>query len=424
MTTQATIPDDRFRPAAPAAASRLRQALLLAVALLLVVLYRRPDQFSAPYIWAEDGVVNIPDFLASGWSSVLHPIAGYFSVPIKLINALAMQLSLRWFPEISFVLTLLASYGVLAAVAFSPTRLRWPLLCALVILFIPTESEVFGVALLIGWWTSLLALLPLYWNEEGRRPLLRLFLLAVGGLSSPLIVGIAPLYVLRAAVTRRRDDIVTTLAALMLAALQYQSISRANIVRDAGVSIKLDLIVEKFFGYYLAVGNNFVQSGLAMYLGLALIAFIVASWIAHRRELGLTFVLLGGSLGAAIASAVLRMPLEVINPAFAAARYFFFAYVVIGWIIVQLASLDKAGLRLASCALLAVAARNGLENGRRLHAHLDWRAQIDSCLHSPAAYSIPIHTFGGLDQAWHVDLTAAQCRTLLSRSLFDGEPAP
>jgi hypothetical protein len=423
MTTSATSTADLPLPAARRAVpTRLQQALLLAAALLLVLFYRRPDQFYAPYIWGEDGVVNLPDYLASGWASVFHPIAGYYSVPMKFISVLSMQLSFLWSPEISFVLTLLASYGVLAAVAFAPTRLRWPLGCALAILFIPTEAEVFGVTLLVFWWTSLLALLPLYWNEEGRRPLLRLFLLAVGALSSPFIIGIAPLYAVRVAVTRRRDDIVAMVVAFAFAALQYHAVHGA--VQDAGASIKLGAIIEKFFGYYLAVGNNFVQSGLALYLGLALIAFIVVSWVAYRRELGLTFVLLGGSLGAAIASAVLRLPIENINPAYSAARYFFFAFVVLSWILVQLASLDKAGMRLASCMLLAFATRNALENGRRTHAHLNWRAEIATCLQSATPYKVPIHTHGGLDQVWHVEFSAAQCRTLVSRSLFDAEPAP
>lgn len=417
---------DRFQSAAPEPARRptLRNALLLAFAMLLVMLYRRPDQFFDPYVWAEDGVVNIPDFLAHGWGSLTHSIAGYYSVPIKLLNALAAQLSFRWYPEISFVLTLLASYGVAAAIAFTPTLLRWRFLCAIAVLLVPTDSEVFGVALLIGWWTSLLVLLPLYWNTESRSEVLRLCLLTIGALSSPLIVGAAPLYVLRAAVTRRRADIVTMIVALAFAVLQYLAIRHAGLIGDRPAGIDPGLVFEKFFGYYLAVTNNFAQSGLAVYLGLAFAAFLFVAWAIHRRELGLTFILLGGSLGAAIASAVLRIPIDVIHPTLVAARYFFFAYVLIGWILIQFASLDKAGLSLASCLLLTAGARNALDNARRHHAHLDWRAHVQACIASPTTYALPIHTHGAISQAWKLTLTPAQCAELVRRSLFDNRVGP
>lgn len=74
------------------------KALALAVITLLVMLLRRPDQFAAPYVWVEDGTVNLRDFLEHGWTSLWHPISGYYSVPIKFVHALSVTLSFRWLP--------------------------------------------------------------------------------------------------------------------------------------------------------------------------------------------------------------------------------------------------------------------------------------------------------------------------------------
>ena len=114
------------------------------VVFLSVLVFRRPDQFLAPYIWVEDGTINLPDFLAHGWSFVAHPIVGYISLPIRVIFGLATSLSFRWLPEIAFVLAMLFAFGIVAAVACSPTALRHRFLCATAMLVIPTNPEVFG----------------------------------------------------------------------------------------------------------------------------------------------------------------------------------------------------------------------------------------------------------------------------------------
>ena len=77
-------------------------ALLAAIAgaTLLAMALRRPDQWSAPAVWIEEGTVALPDYVANGWSSVLHPMMGYLVLPTKLILATAATLSFRWLPEI------------------------------------------------------------------------------------------------------------------------------------------------------------------------------------------------------------------------------------------------------------------------------------------------------------------------------------
>jgi hypothetical protein len=88
------------------------------------------DQFAFPAVWVEGGTVNIPDYLEHEWRSAVHPIQGYFSLPIRLLHALAQTLSFRWLPEIGLWLSVAFIYGVLATIATAPTTLRLPFVCA------------------------------------------------------------------------------------------------------------------------------------------------------------------------------------------------------------------------------------------------------------------------------------------------------
>lgn len=403
---------------------RTIKAVLLGVAVVLVLWFRRPDQFAAPYVWVEDGTVNLRDFLEHGWASLWHPINGYFSVPIKFVHALSMSLSFRWLPEISLVLTVLFTYAVLAVVAFAPTRLRWPFLCALGVLLIPTDAETFAVSLYVGWWGTLLALIPLVWNQESRHEGLRLGLLALGGLSSPLIVGLAPLYAIRAIALRRRNELIVAVLAAVLAAAQAIAMSKAAILPSAGMlNVDVAVVIGKFFGYYLIVAETFAKTGGTLYVGLALVAFVAASWWVYRRELGLAFLLLGMALVVAIVFSTARVSVDAIHPIFGGPRYFFFPYILLSWILLQLASLEHAGTRLVACMLLAASIRNMLDGGRRTHATLDWRAQVEACTSEPT-YRIPVHFAGDSNNVWQVEMSGEECRRLVQRSLFDNKVIP
>src|SRR5512135_1935163 len=157
-------------------------AVLAAIALgtLFAMILRRPDQWAAPYLWIEEGTVMLPDFAASGWRTLFHPVNGYFLLPSKIILSLSATLSFRWLPEIEYWLTLAFTAGVLAAIAFSPTGLKYRAACALAVLALPLDSEVYAMSSLAFWWGTLLAVLPLLWRREGPQyPLVRWGLLVV-----------------------------------------------------------------------------------------------------------------------------------------------------------------------------------------------------------------------------------------------------
>ena len=396
---------------------------LLGAATLLALWYRRPDQFLNPAVWVEDGTVNIPDYVANGWASLFHPIAGYFSLPIKFLHAIAQTLSFRWLPELGLWLSVLFTYGVLAIVATTPTTLRLPFVCAAATLAIPCDSEVFAVSLYVGWWGSLLALPPLFWRDDGKpRTALRLSLIVVGGLSSPFVVVLAPLYALRAAVRRTRVDYLCFAVCAVVTIAQIASLKWHGSPSMGAISLAPLVIIEKFFGYFVVGTSTPGMNDAIVYIGFALVGFIAWAWLQHRRELGFTFLLVAAALAAAITATLVRIPVEAIHPKLAGPRYFFYPFVMLTWLLVQIAAIEKSAMRVAATIVLALACRNALEVAQRRHETIDWRANVEQCLGQPT-HIMPIHFAGALAAHWQTSLTREQCRQLVGQSWFDNKIA-
>jgi hypothetical protein len=406
-----------------------RTGFLLAIicaGTVTVLVLRRPDQWSAPAIWIEEGTRALPDFVANGWSSLFHPMMGYLVLPTKIILATSATLSFRWLPEIEYALTLAFTAGVLAAVAFSPTELKWRAVCALALLALPTDSEAFATSAYAFWWGSLLVALPLLWRREGRQyPVLRSGLLIVGGLSSPLVIALSPLYALRAAIVRSRAAFSDLVLAGATAALQARFLAQTTqTANTAYSSITPTVFVRKFFGYFLDVPVPFgAHDAVTLMIGAVFLLVLIVCSLRWRRELGPAyFFLLAAFLIAAVAS-VARVPIASIHPAFAGPRYFFLPFAFLSWAVAQLAALDAKLPRTVALIVATLVVRNALDVGQRRHDPLDWRGAVEHCL-AADAYDLPVHWDGRAAFAWKVRLTGADCRRLVGQSLFDNRLGP
>lgn len=397
----------------------IRRGFLLAVLTIVVLVFRRPDQFSNPYIWVEDGTTILNQYLEHGWLTLFYPVNGYFITPTKIIHTLSTALSFRWFPEISYWLTMLFTISVVWAIAFYPTQLRHRTWCAISVLFIPTGSEVFAVSEYAFWWGGLLLFMPLLWKQNDEKLSARLFLIAFGGLASPLVIFLSPAYLLRTVFTRTRVDKLVAMAVIGVAGIQALTIhSSAQSPQWDKLSFSIPLLAGKFFGWFeywsLNPAMTPIIAGAAILLGLIL---LVSCWPKLRR-FDLAMLLLCASLPLCILSAILRAPLPAIDPYITAPRYFFYPFILISWILIQ--SLDST--RPLRC-FFAIAALVGAWVNFLLfapwhHSFLDWRKQVDECLARPA-FTFQIHFQGRADSQWGEQLTNAQCRSLVESSLFD-----
>jgi hypothetical protein len=398
----------------------------LFLATIVALLIRRPDQLLRPYLWVEDGRVNLPAFAAQGWSMVVEPIVGYLSVPMRAVFAIAASISFRWLPELLAALTVAATFAVVATIAMAPTLLRYRSLCAIAVLLVPTAPEVFGVSLYLLWWFSLLAVLPVLWAiQPGNHMGARVVLLIVGGLSSTLIIALLPLYLLRAALLRNAGEIIVLVIAIALAATQFSVMNSHGAHMELPLSwLSAEATVSRFLGMYPLWWPRIPYPAGYLSLGLAFAVFLalaIRPAAQNERLVRGTFVLLAALLVLTIAASILRVRPEDMHSVAAGPRYFFLPYAIISWLLIQIAANARGHWRSIAVILLLTATLNALVHGRARHPPKPWRTHVERCTGSDF-YSFPIHYEGYAAHGitWSVTLSGNDCRRLLRRSLIDG----
>lgn len=405
-------------------AKHLRQADYYPIALfaifLCVLLLRCWPRVISPQVWAEDGLLVLSGFIERGWEAFFEPVNGYWQLIGKSISALSLGISVFYYPLLSAVLSCVFAVLVGLAVALSPTVLRGRLFCALALFLVPTNPEVFGLPLYAFWWAAVLLFLLVLWDEKHANIGWRTLFLLVGGLSSPVIVLIAPILYWRALRYRQARG-ERWLAALATATvlLQLSYILGGSAAAYPSLGALAVHVPPKFLGGFL-VGNLGVAT-VWMWLGSAA---LVACWLAwlwrdvvHSGRWVLSYLLVG-----TIALSVIRIDPAVLTYV-AGARYFFYSGILLAWILIQLYCADIPWLlRGAVLALAALALLNLLPVLTRYHHDLQWQAHVRSCRLFPE-YRIPVEVDG--TQAvpgWEIHLRGDSCAALLQRDLLVSPP--
>jgi hypothetical protein len=378
-----------------------------------ILFARRPDQFVQPYVWIEDGFQTLRAFLEGGARILYQPSNGYLITASKLISYIAFVTSIRWAPEIEAVLAVVCTCAVTAAIAFAPTNLRWPFLCALAALFVPTGAELFAVSAYSCWWTGLLLLLALLWNADRGLLTLRVAFILIGGLSCPLIISLSPLFAVRAALVRRRDEyvamgFVALAAAAQVYALHTQSFS--DVVGGGFNPLVVWVAARRFVG-------GFVQLDALGPFILVVLTLVV--WLLRNR-LDKYFYFLVTAYVIVCASVVLRMPLDWflrMDASGEGVRYFFYPFVLLMWLLFWLAREEGGLTRWMIMAVVAVSIVLGSPYMRWRHDFIDWRGQLRECVSSDR-YEIPIHYLGSAQDVWLAKFTGEECKALLAKSFF------
>jgi uncharacterized membrane protein (UPF0136 family) len=412
-------------PGAPQPGLRARRPLIVASAVsivtLIALILRRPSQFSNPYVWVEDGRDLLPHFVKYGWQTLFEPVAGYILIPNKLINAAAVSLSFRWLPEISLLLCVLFTLIVILVIALSPTRLRAPVLCAFAVLAVPTDPEVFTTSAYALWWGSLLAVMPIFWDEQ-RAPSLRcrLPLVVVGALSSPFIIFLAPLYLARAIWLRRRSEWILAVVAGMLAVVQAALVVLNTVPSGKPYQLPgIPIVIGKFVGNYFWWSPDSASPALAAGIGCAALLVCAVYALAQRQRNGVVIALVAACLLLSIVASTGRVTVDPLDPFNAGPRYFFYPYIFISWLLIQLMAEARGVARFLLIALLVAPLPHALQHGQRTHEHLDWRDEVRRCTNGTAVEGIPIHVAGYLSFVWRSPLSPDACRALVRESLFD-----
>lgn len=396
--------------------SKYYPAVLFTV-FLGALLLRCWPRLVSPQVWAEDGTQVLYGFINSGWGAFFQPVNGYLVLMVKLISATALSVSIYHYPLISIILSCLFAVLVGLAVALSPTVLRGKFFCALAIFLVPSDAEVFGLPLYALWWTGILLLLLVLWDEKHTSPIWRTGFLLIGGLSTPIVVMILPLLYYRVFLYRgARVEQWLALLATSIALWQLSFMIAGPTAQMPALASLALYIVPKFLGGFLLgnIGGNLVLSWL---FGVALIACILL-WFrydtSHKGRWVLLYLLAG-----VIALSVVRIDPAVLNARYAGPRYFYYPFVVLLWILIQIYSV-KIGVRYRRLAtgIIALAMINMMPVLTRFHEDLDWQAHLRSCRLFPE-YNIPVELDGKqIVLGWELKLKREGCDSFLRRDSF------
>jgi hypothetical protein len=383
---------------------------------------RRWAQWISPQVWNEEGAPEpllnagslLPDYIHFGWRAFFMPVNDYLFIVPKTISGLALTLSFSHYPFISTIISWLFITLVALAITYCPTHLKGKALCAISLFLVPCDPEVFGLTSYTFWWASLLLFLIALWDEMQPLTWLRLVLLSIAGLSTPVIVLVLPLLYVRAWLYRqRRGEIVIAVVATAISAVQLFFILHGVASGAAPLRSALTRTLPTFLGRFLLSTENIQwQWAAALFLLLTICYWVF--W--NRRSLTVWSVvyLLFGS----IALVVARVDPAILHPQLAGPRYFFFPFVLLGWILIQCYhSTRSVGIRVGVILFGGLALGGAVRVWSRTHDDLNWVAHVRSCAVFQN-YTVPIQCDGHLESAWSLKLTGKQCKQLLDRELI------
>lgn len=395
------------------------------VIISIVLLYlRRPDQFTAPHIWAEDGTYNIPSVLEHGIGALFTPVSGFLVVPAKIITYLSLLISGPYYPEVSTALAVLLNVGVVVAVAYSPTILTARYLCALSLLLIPCDVEPHAVPLMAFWFTTLLTILASIWtaNPTTNQRKLQIAFIIIGGLSSPVGIALLPIFFIRAFVYRNRGEIAAFITALALAAVQYVVLQTYDAYSTpTGLSFSnLGHVFERYFSWYLFY--PFKEENITIYLAVSVFISITAlgvrAWCAGNKTPAVLFSL----FLITILISVARIPIDWIDPYLAGPRYYFYPYIMLSWTLLSLWGNATPREKSFLGVLFLLIIINSTHRFSRYHDHISWREELSLCIRTKGDHKPRIHSDGNIAHTWRMkQLSHQDCKTLANSGIWSGK---
>lgn len=325
--------------------------LVMMISASVLIAFRRPDQIINPEVWNEDGIFIIPQIIQGGFLVIFEPVNGYLIIPSRLISWLSLQAPLEYYPLVSTWLGAVVQGACVAAVALSPTTLRWPFVCAAFMVFLPVNPEVYLLPQYAFWWTTCLLFLALIWTPDVSQRL-RCAFIVIGGFSSPMVIILFPLFVIRLAYTRARDDFVALAVVAAVSVLQLYFILLGDPAQTEPFHVVdiLPVISVFFAGWTTYAGHS--QS---LFIGVAILVVLASGILMVPRKDRFFYFLTGLMLSGAVASSVLRAPIEMMSPVGNGPRYFFLPLVLIAWMVVWLLASWRLPAMMAGALIIFVA---------------------------------------------------------------------
>ena len=404
--------------------SKAKKNWILLGILCSLLLLRAWPRLLYPGVWVEDGTLNFYGFVTRGLIFFTEPQNGYYFVIPKIITALSASVSAYFYPEIATLLTILFTVAILVMLVRLPLHLRGGIWLAIVCLLIPAWGECFALPSYTFWWASLLLFAFIFWDEQAaaRYIWFRIIAIALASLSAPVCLVTLPLFWARVIwfwqKPNRNTEILIACPATLCAAIQLIPVladGKGKVGANVSTALSaINPIVTKFLGGYV-LGNLLPK--FAAIAGIAALIYIIAGMVRHRRNVwlwALCYLWL-----AAILMSIARVNIHIIGPMGGGPRYFFYPYLLLGWLTLQFVFIDENRyFRLAGLLVLILSVANALPCLPRGRIdRLPWRNHLLSCQHFPN-YTIPIHFAGKAHFTWNIGMSGENCQQIRQNDFF------
>lgn len=382
--------------------------VLLAFALLLL---RAWPRLIYPEVWIEDGTENIYGLVNYGSIDIFSPVGGYLVLVPKFITLISLWVSFVYYPLISTILAWTFTIFVFIVIAKSPLYLKGRIFLATACMLILSDPECFGLPMYTYWWSSLLLFVMVFW-KPGQYTLLRIILIFLASLSSPVCLVTLPLFLVRCFIFKQdRSELGLFGAALICALIQIYVMYSNDKSADINLLYSYRAI-SIFLGSYV-IGN--IDPGFNWLAGCLLFGFM--GWGLYKNR-SFSLIALYYLFLVSILMSIYRVDINILNPVNAGPRYFFFPYILLSWILIQLAFDGRyLILRVGAIFFLLSSVANAIPHLQRSHEILNWRAHINDCL-LVENHLFPVHYVGSAKNVWTLELTGEQCANLVKRDFF------
>lgn len=404
MTLQELAMRDTARPASVTARIGVATQCVVLLVCVVGVYLRVPDRFANPQFWAEDGMVMFVQAVTGGFSSVFAPYGGALYLYERLIALFAVQFSWEHTPAI---------FMAFAWLAFATTTLwclsdRLPfgkaarIGMALCLSYAAVKNETYLNVANSIWLLCGCGLLLLIMSRDpvttGQRAFDYCICLLVG-LTGPFCIVYAPLFLIKAALERRRHafillGVIAVCSAAQVACLPSRSYEIIGGVLNTSVAQFLSVVDFRFL--WMFIGYTAVPfRTLPLWAGALTFAGIAALYVAtlwqnyNAGGFPHTVPLLACAI--VIVSVVIQyreMPEALIN----AARYFYVPIVTFLWGLILAA--ERRPLLFAplvACSFAAFLSHPAWDEYAM--PDLNWRGYAN-CLRTRPDCVAPIHPAG------------------------------
>ena len=400
----------------------LKLTALVALTMAILV-WRRSDQFTHPYIWMEESWM-LREYASDGLSAVFGTVNGFPQLVARVLAVTSYKVAIFAAPEIGVALASAFTCFVVVSIALAPTYLRWPYACAAATLVIPTGAENYATVIVTFWWAGLLLPLALLWREQ--RQGWRLFFIALGGLSSPIIMVLSVLFVVRALVERTRCEWIAAACACACAATMAATLLTTHAARSPpfGPAMReLMHFVSKFAGWFVSGSFAFNDRALAM-TAIGAVLMLIPLYLIRER-LDRHFALLVAAYALISVTTAMRVEPTALNAFEAGPRYLFYPFILIAWALIWIAAETSRWAKAGAIGILVFGIVQGFTHPSFSWGHdrFDWPDILRKCAASDN-YHIPIPYAGGPASSpvrsilWQEKFTGEQCRQLIARSLL------